>query len=126
LPPILGWDSIDETSAHMHGWHVRNAEFPNGYTLHMRSTGSYDGAVRGYRRRGVAAWAYGAHPLNVLVSGILRMRDRPRVVGGLAYLAGWLEAAARRAPRADRDLVEFKQAEQLRRLRQFVLRGQAA
>ncbi len=56
-------------------------EFPEQPPLHLRPTGSYDGVLRGYRRRGAAAWGYGAHPLNVAASAALRMRDRPRCSG---------------------------------------------
>jgi poly-beta-1,6-N-acetyl-D-glucosamine synthase len=117
LPPILGWDTIDETRARINGYEVRAVAFPLQPALHLRSTGSYDGIVRGYRRRGAAAWGYGAHPLNVLVSALLRLPHRPRVIGGLAYLAGWLAACARGAPRVEPAARRYLRREQLHRLR---------
>jgi poly-beta-1,6-N-acetyl-D-glucosamine synthase len=122
LPPILGWDTIDEARARMHGWHVASVDLPEGNVLHMRPTGTYDGAVRGFRRRGVAAWAYGAHPAHVVGSAVLRAGKRPRGVGGAAYLGGWLAAAMRRDPRAEPELVRFVRAEQRGRMRDAVLR----
>jgi biofilm PGA synthesis N-glycosyltransferase PgaC len=121
LPPILGWDTIDETRARMHGWEVRTVAFSEP-ALHLRPTGSYDGALRGFHRRGVAAWGYGAHPVNVIASATVRMRQRPRVVGGFAYLAGWAQALIRRAPRADRDTRRHLRHEQLQRLRRAIVR----
>jgi hypothetical protein len=35
----------------------------------------------------------------VLASGIFRMRERPVLIGGLLIVAGYVEAALRRAPR---------------------------
>jgi biofilm PGA synthesis N-glycosyltransferase PgaC len=122
LPPILGWDTIDETRAQIHGFMVRSIDFPENPPIHLRATGSYDGVVRGFRRRGAAAWGYGAHPLNVLVSSLVRLRQRPRVVGGLAYLAGWLGACARRAPRVEPDTRRHLRRQQLRRLRTALAR----
>jgi len=116
LPPILGWDTIDETRARIKGWHVQSVAFPERSPLHLRPTGSYDGAMRGFRRRGAAAWGYGAHPLNVIASAFVRMRQRPLVVVGLAYLGGWLGACLRRAPRAEPAARRHLQREQLRRL----------
>jgi biofilm PGA synthesis N-glycosyltransferase PgaC len=122
LPEILGWDTIDEARARMGGWRVEMVPIV-GTSLHLRVTGTYDGALRGFRRRGTAAWGYGAHPLNVLISAAVRIPDRPRVRGGLAYLRGWLEAALRRDPRAEPELVRFVRREQLRRIRRALRAG---
>jgi poly-beta-1,6-N-acetyl-D-glucosamine synthase len=122
LPPILGWDTIDEERARMRGWRVASVPLPEE-PLHLRPTGSYNGALRGLRRQGVAAWGYGSHPINVLLSALVRMRDRPRVLGGLVYLAGWLGAAMHRRPRAESDLVRFVQHRQRRRIRELVAQG---
>ena len=126
LPSILGWDTVDEARARMRGWQVRAVPIPGGDPLHLRSTGSYDGALRGFRRRGAAAWAYGAHPAGVVVSAMLRARDRPRLLGALAYVSGWLGAALRRAPRAEPELRRFVRREQLRRIARVLRRGSRA
>jgi glycosyltransferase involved in cell wall biosynthesis len=122
LPAILGWDTIDEARARMHGWRTATVTLPEGNLLHMRPTGTYDGAIRGFRRRGTAAWAYGAHPVHVVGSALLRTREHPRGVGGAAYLAGWVSAALRRDPRAEPELVRFVHREQRARMRDLVLR----
>jgi glycosyltransferase involved in cell wall biosynthesis len=122
LPAILGWDTIDEARARMRGWRVESVPLPEGNVLHMRPTGSYDGAVRGFRRRGMAAWAYGAHPVHVVGSALVRVRQRPRAIGGAAYIAGWASAAIRRDPRAEPELVRFVRREQRARVRDHLLR----
>jgi len=126
LPAILGWDTIDEARARLRGWRVEPVEVQGGNSLHLRPTGSYDGAMRGFRRRGVAAWAYGAHPLNVLGSAVIRMREQPRVLGGLAYAQGWLGAAKRRDPRAEPEVLRYVRREQLERIGRRVARGARA
>jgi poly-beta-1,6-N-acetyl-D-glucosamine synthase len=126
VPPILGWDTIDETSARMRGWGVRTVEFPDAQPLHLRPTGSHDGALRGFYRRGVAAWGYGAHPAHVAASAAVRTRQRPRVLGGIAYLLGWGSALLRRAPRADPEVRKFMRREQLHRLRCMITRSRIA
>jgi biofilm PGA synthesis N-glycosyltransferase PgaC len=125
LPVFLGWDTIDELRAQKHGWKVENVTFPDRNVIHMRLTGSYDGAIRGYRRAGAAAWGYGAHPLQVVVSSLVRMRNRPRIVGGAAYFGAWLGAALRRAPRAEPEVRELMRREQGQRIRKLLLRGQS-
>jgi glycosyltransferase involved in cell wall biosynthesis len=122
VPPILGWDTIDETRARMRGWDIRTVEFPDAQPVHLRPTGSHDGALRGFYRRGVAAWGYGAHPAHVAASAALRTRHRPHVLGGVAYLLGWGSALLRRAPRAEPEVRRFLRQEQLHRLRCIVAR----
>jgi biofilm PGA synthesis N-glycosyltransferase PgaC len=117
LPPILGWDTIDEVRARMAGWRTASFAMPSGDPLHLRRMGSHDGVMRGFRRAGLAAWVYGAHPLHVLGAGVARMVERPRLLCGLHYLTGWAMAAARRVPRAEPELRRFVRDEHRRRLR---------
>jgi poly-beta-1,6-N-acetyl-D-glucosamine synthase len=117
LPPVLGWDTIDELRARSKGWTTQAFELPTGECIHLRPLGEYDGRLRSFRRGGRSAWAYGAHPLWVLLGGIYRMRERPPLLGGLSYLCGWLAAAARRYPRAEPSLRAYARQEHLARLR---------
>jgi hypothetical protein len=117
LPAILGWDTIDEARARMRGWRTASFAMPSGDPIHLRRMGSHDGQLRGLRRAGLSAWAYGAHPAHVLLAGAARMADRPRVLCGLHYLAGWALAAVRRAPRAEPELRRFVARENLARIR---------
>lgn len=120
LPTILGWDTIDEARARMRGWRTQSFAMPSGDPVHLRRMGSHDGLLRGYRRAGLSAYAYGAHPAHVLLAGVARMRDRPHVLCGAHYLAGWAAAALRRAPRAEPELRRFVARENLRRIRRVV------
>jgi poly-beta-1,6-N-acetyl-D-glucosamine synthase len=117
LPPILGWDTIDEVRARIHGWRTQSFSIPSRDPLLLRRTGSHDGVLRGFRRSGVGAYAYGAHPLHVLASAAARFKERPLVLGGLAYLFGWGSAGLRRVPRAEPAVRRRVRREGIERLR---------
>jgi glycosyltransferase involved in cell wall biosynthesis len=116
LPPILGWDTIDEVRARMRGWGAGPLDLPSGPVEHLRPMGAHDGFARGFRRWGACAWAYGEHPVHVLLVAVQRARDRPAVIGSLNYVAGWALAALRRAPRAEPELRACVRRDELRRI----------
>jgi biofilm PGA synthesis N-glycosyltransferase PgaC len=117
IPPILGWDTIDEVRARMRGWRTAGGSLAENPVVHVRPMGARDGAIRAHRRWGACAYAYGEHPLYALAMGVRQLPERPRVVGGLSYVAGWMLAALRRAPRAEPELRSYVRRTQLRRLR---------
>ena len=118
LPPILGWDTIDESTARMHGWRTQSFAMPDGDPEHLRPRGSYDGLLRGYRRWGECSYALGEAPVHVALYTLRQMAtDRPRVAGGASYAAGYAGAALRRVPRAGADVRAHVRREQKRRLR---------
>ena len=117
LPPILGWDTIDEVRARMRGWRTRGGETGEEPVIHLRPMGAHDGAVRGFRRWGACAYAYGEHPLHVLLVALRQARMPPVLLGGASYLGGWLLAGLRRAPRAEPELRAHVRDDQLRRIR---------
>jgi poly-beta-1,6-N-acetyl-D-glucosamine synthase len=129
IPPILGWDTIDEVRARMRGWRTAGRLEADEPVIHLRPMGAHDGAIRACRRWGACAYGYGEHPLLVALTGLRRMGEKPVVIGGAAYVAGWAAAALNRAPRAEPELRAHVRREQLRRLRRRVLprrAGQAA
>lgn len=117
LPATLGWDTIDEVTARMNGWRTASFDVPGGDPVHLRSTGAHDGLVRSWRRLGWGAYAYGAHPLHVVMGALARVGERPPVLGSCNYLIGWVGAWARRVPRAERNVRVYVRREQLERLR---------
>lgn len=120
IPQILGWDTIDEMAARMHGWRTSSFAISDGDPVHLRHTGTYDGILRGYRRMGRAAYGYGAHPLHVLAGAVRRVVEPPYVLTGLSYLAGWLGAWLSRAPRADPELRAYVRRIQLEPVRRLL------
>ena len=122
LPPILGWDTIDEIAARVRGWRTTSVAVPGGDPIHLRPMGSHDGLLRAYRRWGTCAWGYGEHPLHVLLVAVQRLRDRPAVLGSVNYVVGWALAGARGAPRADPGLRAEVRRDQLQRIARRIRR----
>lgn len=94
------WDGIDFHRCRMAGLRTASIDEPALRILHLRLMGSSDRSVyRGRLRWGAGQWFMGSSFSYVLASGVFRMRERPYGVGGLLIMAGYLAAAARRAPR---------------------------
>lgn len=116
MPRQLGWDTLDETRARMLGWRTRS--FADLRALHLRPSGSASGQLRGRARHGTCAWIAGYPPELVVLRSLRLLAARPRGLGALAFLWGYLRAAAvRRGRPDDRQLLRFSRAEQRRRLR---------
>ena len=105
VPPILGWDTIDEFTARMRGWRTQSFAMPDGDPEHLRPRGTYDG---------LAARIPALGPVLVRARRVADPRralhaeadgDRAaRVAGGASYAAGYAGAAIRRVPRAAPDV----------------------
>jgi hypothetical protein len=119
LPAHLGWDTIDEVRARMHGWRTTSVALSAGDSIHLRPTGAHDGRLRAFWRWGECAFGYGSHPLSVLAGGAARLVRPPYVISGAAYVLGWVGAQARSRPRAEPEARAFRRHEELLRLRQL-------
>jgi biofilm PGA synthesis N-glycosyltransferase PgaC len=113
LPAHLGWDTIDEVKARMHGWRTMSIALPGGDSLHLRPVGTHDGRLRAFWRWGECAYGYGSHPLHILAAGAVRCCRRPYGAAGAAYVLGWANASLRHRPRADADVRAFRRREEL-------------
>jgi glycosyltransferase involved in cell wall biosynthesis len=93
----LGWDTIDEAYARMHGLKTRSFDEP--VAIHHRPFASRGGVLRGRARHG--ACAYIAHQsLPWVTARALKVgRARPAGIGGVAFLYGYLQAATSRTAR---------------------------
>lgn len=121
IPPILGWDTLDDIAARRAGWRTASFAMPDGDPLHLRPVGAHDGLPRAWRRWGLCAWGYGEHPLHVALLAAQRIGDPPKLLGSANYVFGYLRAAARGAPRADPGLREYVRRDQLARIRRRLL-----
>lgn len=99
IPPRLGWDTIDETYARMHGFAI---DTPGGLVArHHRHWGSASGRLRGRARHGDAAWVlHQTLPWAVLRAAKLA-RVPPVGLSGAAFLYGYVRAAILRTPRVE-------------------------
>ncbi len=117
--PVKGGaiDWIAVTTARMKGWETRT--FPGQTYVHHRAMGTASaGILRARFHYGVKAYYVGGHPAWELLRGLFSMRRRPFILGGLAFIAGYLSSLVTRAPRAvSAELIAFHRGEQMARLR---------
>lgn len=115
LWPASGWDTIDEVKANMLGWTTH--AFPELRLLHHRLTGLEEGLFRDRVKHGVACYVSGYHPLFVAASCVSRLQKKPRIVGSIGMMYGFLKSHLTRPPRLeDRSYLEYIRGQQLRRL----------
>lgn len=112
-----GIDSIAVTTARMKGWRTRT--FDEQLTVHHRKRGSV-GRRRwepGFRQ-GEKDYALGGHPLWQVARSVYQATSRPYVLGGLMLLSGYAYRMAKRSPPPVSDeLIRFRRAEQMFRLK---------
>lgn len=117
--PIKGGaiDWIAVTTARMKGWKTRT--FPEMVCLHHRKLGTGTHGPLGVRfHYGRKAYYVGGHPAWELLRGFFLMRERPYLLGGLCFQAGYLWSAVTRVKRPiSPDLIAFHRGEQMTRLR---------
>ena len=95
----LAWDTIDETYARMRGFDT--VSFEDLVSIHHRRWGSADGVTRGRVRLGECAYIT-HYPLSwVALRSIKLACTPPYGQSGLAYLFGYMRAAARRIVRVE-------------------------
>jgi glycosyltransferase involved in cell wall biosynthesis len=123
LPEMVGWDTVDVMRARRAGWRTESFDMPDGDPEHLRPMGMRDGRLRAYRRWGRCAWSFGEHPLHVVAVAVQRAGDRPPLLGGANYVAGWAMAAVTRAPRAEPELIAYVRDDTLRRVRRRAARS---
>jgi biofilm PGA synthesis N-glycosyltransferase PgaC len=121
LPPLLGWDAIDDVKARQDGWRTKNIALSAGDSVHLRPTGLHDGRLRAFRRWGRVHYVSGSHPLKVIAGSLWRFRERPYVLCGVNHFYGWAAAGARRTPRFEPTLLRYRRQEDLRRMRSMLM-----
>jgi glycosyltransferase involved in cell wall biosynthesis len=113
---LLAWDGVDEARAQLRGWYSR--AFADPGIVHLRPQGASGGGIlRGRMRLGIGSYVIRYHPVFVVARACKLAAKRPYVVGGVAYVAGYLKAAWMRPRRLeDPETVEFIRRAQLTRL----------
>jgi glycosyltransferase involved in cell wall biosynthesis len=110
-----GWDTLDEAKAQMLGWSTRS--FPELRLLHLRATGSADGAWRNAVKNGRANYITGYHPAFMLLKCARRVLEKPYGVVAAGHLYGFVTGYLKRMPQVpDRALVRYIRTQQVRRL----------
>ena len=115
-----GIDWVAVTTARMKGWETRT--FLEKTCLHHRPMGTAGrGRLAARFRHGKEDYGVGGHPLWQVFRGVFQMKERPYVFSGLALIAGYFWAMVTRMPKqVSPDLVRFRSAEQMARLRSML------
>lgn len=120
LQQSMGWDGIDEYAARARSWHVHALGELN--ILHYKPRGSKQRPLRSRweEGRGNAFMGY-RWQFMLLRAGYRAIVERPRVLGGLALLAAYLDARLRRLPQVqDADAISELRREQAQRIRSLL------
>jgi glycosyltransferase involved in cell wall biosynthesis len=119
----IDWAAV--TTARMKGWETRT--FLEMTCRHHRKMGTAERSPLVARfRHGSEDYYLGGHPVWQLFRGILQMRARPFVLGGLSLILGYFWAMARGVERPiPPELIAFHRAEQMARLRRILLGQQS-
>lgn len=94
------WDGIDCHLCRMHGWNACSWDEPELRFVHLRPMGSsQQGVFTGRMRHGYGQYFMGTGFFYLAASALSRINQKPYLLGSLAIMWGWLEAAALRKPR---------------------------
>lgn len=112
------WDGIDCHKCRMKGWIARSWDEEDLRFIHLRPMGSSEkGILTGRARHGFGQYFMGSDPFYFIATAFYRMASPPFVVGGLAMLSGYFNAAlASRAQLDDPELRRYIRAYQRRAL----------
>lgn len=115
-----GIDLVAGITARMKGWQTRT--FSQMTCLHHRRMGTAkQSRLMVAFRGGRGDYMLGAHPVWELIRTPYQMTKRPLILGGCLRLLGFLWALLTRVEKVlPADLVKFRRAEQMRRLRNFI------
>jgi glycosyltransferase involved in cell wall biosynthesis len=83
-----GSDSLAMVMTRMKGWETRSLSQLR--VLHHRPSSTADGLLRGGFQRGLMDAAFGYHPLFMILKCVRRLTFKPRVVGSMLSLAGYI------------------------------------
>ena len=116
-----GIDLIALLAAQAEGWETKR--FDERSCFHHRNVGSGDhvGIFSRLLNRGKKDYLLGSHPVFEIFRSVNQMRNRPYVLGGVLMLAGYFGAMLLRRERSmPAKLIAIRQADQIKRLKQFL------
>jgi glycosyltransferase involved in cell wall biosynthesis len=110
-----GWDSMDEIKANSLGWTTRS--FPHLHLVHERVTGSADGQWSTLVKYGRANYICGYHPLFMMSKCVVRLAQRPYLVGSIGLMYGFITGYLLGVPRSsDHAAIAYLRNQQICRL----------
>lgn len=117
-----GVDWVAVTTARINGWETQT--FLERTSHHHRKMGTASrGPLMARFKHGQEDYYVGSHPVWQLFRSVFQMKSKPYVLGGLFLLLGYAHAMVTRMPRPiPREVITFRRAEQMARLRKIILR----
>jgi biofilm PGA synthesis N-glycosyltransferase PgaC len=113
--PAPGWDTLDEVKANSLGWSTRS--FRDLHLLHHRETGSADGLWPTLVKYGRANYICGYHPLFMVSKCIVRLFQKPYVLGSIGLMYGFVTGYLKHIPQVDDPAtIAYLRSQQLSRL----------
>jgi glycosyltransferase involved in cell wall biosynthesis len=110
-----GWDTIDEVKANMLGWTSRS--FPEIKLLQQRPTGTSESVWKDLVKCGRARYVSGYHPLFMASSCVLRLFQKPFLLGSAGLLYGYASGYWKHLPQVnDPVFIKYLRDQQMRRL----------
>jgi len=110
-----GSDTVDDVKANMLGWSTLS--FTDLLINHHRWTGEAYGRWGSISKNGKTDYVSGYHPLFVIAKSMVRLFQRPYVIGSFALMCGYLQAFFARTPRVDDpQLIRYLRRQQLAKL----------
>jgi glycosyltransferase involved in cell wall biosynthesis len=98
----VGWDGIDGHQCRMKGWIACSWDEPDLRFVHLRTMGASDrGVLTGRYRQGYGQYYMGTGFVYLAASVLMRLNQKPYVIGQLAVLWGWVHSWLQRKPRYD-------------------------
>jgi poly-beta-1,6-N-acetyl-D-glucosamine synthase len=110
-----GWDTIDEVKANMLGW--TTCSFPEIKLHQQRPTGTAESRWKDLVKCGRARYVSGYHPLFMASSCILRLFQKPYLLGSAGLLYGYVSGYVQHSPQVnDPGFIKYLRDQQMRRL----------
>ena len=111
----IGWDTIDEVQAWVHGWETKS--FFRYRVIHCRPTGRGIKASRIYWQRGMAEYNSWSSPFFVFTKTARIAIRELAPIKAICFLAGFISAYMWRAPRIqDPSFVKMRRMQQINRM----------
>lgn len=114
---IPGWDLADLLGAQMNGWETRC--FDEYKIMHYRESGSRRNGITGGKfLLGRFLYRYGYNFFYMILKAIMRMPERPYIIGGLGLIGGYIYAFLTNEDKLfDKDMRKFLRKKQLKYLK---------
>jgi glycosyltransferase involved in cell wall biosynthesis len=122
IPRELGGiDLVAVIMARMRGWRTRT--FPEQFFVHHRKMGTAKGSsLKARFVDGQKDYLLGTHPLWEICRTLYQMTKSPVFLGGFVLVSGYLLSVIRNTERSiPMEVMQFRQKEQMERLRNFFL-----